>query len=208
MMQRQGRRVTQLALFALLALLVAAGLAVGAPVGAAPAPTTWEGTIQSVAPGTLILTTSAGQKTVRTSSATSVVSRMPAKQSDIKPGDLIGVDSKKGADGSLTAVSIHIFPPQQNGRIAEREFVMTSGDTMTNATVTTYVTGVSGRTLTLTYQGGTSKIAVPPGAPIERLVVIPLTAVRPKMHARVRGTANADGSLTATAITVDQTMAH
>jgi len=205
MMRRQNRRAVPLAL---LALLATAGLAFGGPAGAAPGPITWNGTIQSVAPGTLILTTAAGRKTVKTSATTNIVGRRPAKLSDIKTGDFIGVDSKKGADGSFTAVSIHIFPPQQKGRSPERQFTMTSGDTMTNAIVTQYVTGVSGRTLTLTYEGGSTKIAVPPSATIQRLVVIPLTAVQPTMHATVRGTANADGSLTATSIQVDQPAMH
>jgi len=190
----------------LFALLAAAALAAGgaASAGAAMATTTWDGTIQSVAGGTVVLTTAAGQKTVKTTPSTTVLSRTPAQLSDIKPGDFVGVDAKKAPNGALTAVTIGIVPPELKARARQGQFPMASGDTMTNATVTQTVTQVSGRSLTLTYEGTSWKIAVPASTSIHKLTVTKLAALMPKMHATARGTANADGSLTATSITVDQ----
>jgi len=194
----------------LFALLAAAALAVGAvtSAGAAMATTAWNGTIQSVAGGTVVLTTTAGQKTVKTTPSTTVLSRATAQLSDIKPGDYVGVDGKKNADGTLTAVAITIVPPALKARGRQGQFPMASGDTMTNATVTQTVTRVSARSLTLTYQGTAWKIAVPASASIHKLTITKLAALMPKMHATARGTANADGSLTATSITVDQMAMH
>jgi hypothetical protein len=192
--------------FALAALCVAAVLGAMPANGAAQTPATVTGTIASTAPGAIVLTTADGPKTVKITGTTNVISRTAATLSDIKPGDFIGVDAKKGADGTLTAVSINIFPPQFKGRAREGQWLMNSGDTMTNAIVTDYVAAVSGRTLALTYQGQTWKIAVPPSAAIHRLAVASDVALQPKMQATARGSANPDGSVTATSITVDQAM--
>ncbi len=113
------------------------------------------------------------------------------------------MDATKSANGELSAVSINIFPPAWEGKIREGQWLMTSGDTMTNAVVASYVTGVSGRILTMTHQGSTWKITVPPSTSIHRLTPITIAALRPQMHAMVRGKANADGSVTATSVSVD-----
>ena len=193
------------------ALAVLGALAVGLgalSMAGAAQPATLTGTITSEATGAIVLTTSGGTKTVKTTNTTNFITRSPAQLADIKAHDFIGVDAKKHPDGSLSAVSINIFPSSWEGKVREGQWLMASGDTMTNAVVTEYVTAVSGRTLTMTYQGATWKIAVPPSAAIHRLTAITRGELRPQMRAMVRGTANPDGSVTATSIVVDQSMAH
>src|SRR5579872_597514 len=202
-MQHHKSRLALLPMLAALAV-VAGALSAAPENGAAQATTTLAGTIASAAPGAVVLTTADGTKTVKTTETTSIISRSTVPLSDIKTGDFIGVDAKKGADGSLTAVSISIFPPEFKGRAREGQWLMDSGDTMTNAVVTQYVSAVSGRTVALSYQGQVWKIAVPPSASIHRLAVVTSSALKPQMKVTVRGTAGADGSFTATSITVDE----
>ncbi len=190
--------------FVLAVSVVMAGamLAATAPVGAAPAaPIT--GTIVSATPDTIVLNTAQGNKTIKTTAKTTVIEQSPAKLSDIKKGEWLGVDAKKSATGTLTAVSIHIFPAQSTGKFRTGQWTMTSGDTMTNAQVTQAVSQVSGNTISLAYEGGMAKILVPSSAKIYRLVRSSVTALKPQMHAMVRGQPNADGTVTAAAITVE-----
>src|SRR5579864_7544608 len=96
---------TRLAPLPALAALAVVAIALGATpqFGSAQTTTTLAGTIASAAPGTVVLTTTDGTKTVKTTETTSIISRSTVPLSDIKTGDFIGVDAKKGADGSLTA---------------------------------------------------------------------------------------------------------
>jgi hypothetical protein len=170
---------------------------------AAPAPIV--GTIVSATPSTVVLDTDQGQKSFKVASSTSVIMRVPATMADITKGEWLGVDAKKGAAGDLTAVSITILPNDFSGR--KGQWMMESGDTMTNAQVTEAVSGVSGHAILMTYDGGTAKIAVPDSATIHRVTLSSLSALKPQMHATVRGTSNGDGTWTATSIVVDSSSA-
>ena len=86
---------------------------------------------------------------------------------DIKPGDYVGIASlptKEGGDGALEVL---IFPPALKGT-GEGSFGwdLKPNSTMTNATVADAVKGVSGRTVTVSYQGKEKKIAIPEGTPV------------------------------------------
>ena len=187
---------------ALSVVLAGAMLAATAPAGAAPAaPIT--GTIVSATPDSVVVNTTQGTKTFKTTATTTVITRSPAKLSDITKGEWMGVDAKKDANGALTAVSINIFPPNYKGRVGQ--WMMDSGDTMTNAQVSTVetVSQVTGHVITLTYQGGTAKINVPSSAMIHRNAITPLGALKPGMHVMVRGRSNTDGTWSAASIVVD-----
>jgi len=171
---------------------------------AAPSTVVVTGTIQSAASGKLVVTGSAGRTTVRTTDKTLFIRRKNAVYGDIKTGDFIGVDSKKSPDGSLVAQSINIFPTGSQARIRVGQWLMDSGDTMTNAVVSQYVTGIFARTLTLTYQYAIVKISVPSDAQVHRLLLLTFSDLKPGLHVTVHGQRNADGSVTATFISIDQ----
>ena len=63
--------------------------------GGAPATVLVTGTIQSAAPGMLVVAGAAGRTSVRTTGRTLYISRQAARLSDIKIGEFIGVDAKK-----------------------------------------------------------------------------------------------------------------
>jgi len=191
-----------------LLVLAAAGslvLMISASAGAAQTDTTTQGTIESVKSNTIsIVTATGGHMRVHMTGDTRVVTRKPARLEDIKVGDFIGVTGERGTEGALTAVSINIFPSGQRGRIREGQWPMESGNVMTNAVVTQYVSAVAGRTLYLMYKDGTATIAVPPGTQVRRLTMSTLGDLRPGLHVTVRGAQGSDGGLTASSIVIEK----
>ena len=151
-------------LSSLVALLAA--IALGA---AAQAPTRVRGTI-SAFDGKVLSVRDAGGTAVqvRVGEKTEIVFTRPIALADIKPGDFLGVTSKKGPGGQLTAYEVRRFPKPLNP--GHRPFDGRDDQTMTNATVGAMVQATSGRELTMTYEGGSQKIVVPENASISALV--------------------------------------
>jgi len=110
-----------------------------------------------------------GKTRVRLGDRTEIVFAQPVALADIKPGDFLGVTSVKQADGKLIAYEVRRFPKPLNP--GHRPFDGRDDQTMTNATVGAVVQASSGRELTLTYEGGTQKITVPPEASVSTLVL-------------------------------------
>lgn len=91
-----------------------------------------------------------------------------ASVADIKPGDFVGIASIPTASGGNGAVEVLVFPPSMKGTgEGSYPWDLKPKSSMTNATVTSAVKGVDGRTLDLSYSGGKEKkIAIPDGVPI------------------------------------------
>jgi hypothetical protein len=190
--------------------LLAAGIAAvaGLPMvaGAAPAaaPAQIEGLVSSSDATSVTVALRNNDKVrVVTTAETRIIMRTAQRLTDVKPNDFVAVTSKREADGSLTAILINIFPPEFRGRVREVQFVMESGNMMTNAIVFQNVRRVDGRTLYLKLPDGTSIISVPQTADIFRLSVVKVADLKPGMRVVVRGAAEADGSLVAATITAD-----
>jgi hypothetical protein len=134
---------------------------------------------------------------------TTIIQRRQVTLEAIRPNDFVGVTARREADGSLTAISINIFPPEFKDRIRQAQFVMNTGNIMTNATVFQNVRRVEGRTLYLKLGDGTAVIAVPRDAVVLRLTLAKPSDLQAGMTVTIRGAAGADGSLTAATITFD-----
>src|SRR5207245_8884822 len=182
-----------------------AALVLSAVAFAAPGPSTQaEGTLAAVDPAAVTVTTSAGtQVRVAVTGDTVVIRRRAVVLEDMKPNDFVGVTARREADGSLTAISINIFPPGFKGRVREAQFVMETGNIMTNATVFQNVRRVEGRTRYLKLGCGSVIITVAKDRQVLRLTVIKLSDLRSGMHVVVRGTTGSDGNPVAVTITVD-----
>ena len=105
---------------------------------------------------------------VQVGDKTELVFTQPIKLADIKPGDFLGVTSTKGPGGKLTAYEVRRFPKPLNP--GHRPFDGGPNQTMTNASVGTVTQASDGRELTLTYDGGSQQISVPPDASVSELV--------------------------------------
>lgn len=200
-MKIRGQRQWVVVLFAVtIGSLLASSVAPAAPAPGAVA----EGTITALGAGTLTLTTRDGtQVRIAVTGDTRIIQRKAVKLEDIKPNEFVGVTARREADGSLTAISINIFPPEFRDRIREAQFVMDTGNVMTNATVFQNVRRIEGRTLYLRLADGTAVITVPREAEVFRLTVIQFGVLRMGMRVQARGANAPEGWMTATTITVD-----
>jgi hypothetical protein len=93
---------------------------------------------------------------------------------DVKAGSMVGITSLPQADGTLKAVEVHTFPPQQRVNEGHGPYDSVPNSMMTNARVDTSVASVDGQVLTVQYKQGDKveekKIIVPPGTPIQTAV--------------------------------------
>src|SRR2546428_5765367 len=163
------------------------GLVLSPVVLAAPGPATQaEGSTAEVEMGTVaVATTSGSQVRVAVTGDTVVIQRRSVTLEGIKPNDFVGVTARREADGSLTAISINIFPPEFKGRGREAQFVMETGNIMTNATVFQNVARAEGRTLYLKLGGGHVIITGPKHAQLHPLPEIKLNDLIPGMDVLV-----------------------
>ncbi len=131
----------------------------------------------------------------------------PAELTGIKTGDFIGSGALPQPDGTQRAVEVHIFAESMRGTgEGFRPWTGAPNGTMTNATVhdvaEAAVDQVSGRILTLTYNGGQQKLFIPPGTPIVRFTPGERAALAVGAHVSVNATKHADGSLSAGGVNV------
>ena len=91
-----------------------------------------------------------------------------ASVDDIKAGDFVGIASVPTAEGGDGALEVVIFPAALKGTgEGSRAWDLQPNSSMTNGTVADAVTGIEGRTVTLTYNDGQEKkISIPGGTPI------------------------------------------
>lgn len=94
---------------------------------------------------------------------------------DIKPGSYVGTASKPTPSGELVALEVLVFPEAARGTAeGHSDWDLVPGSLMTNANVDALVEQVAGRTMKLSYKGGTKDVSVPEGTPI----VTPASATR------------------------------
>lgn len=193
----QGRTALLLSIVFLLGVTATAGFTQAVP--SAPV----SGTIVSINGTDVTLTLADNtRKTVVLQASTLVVERDPAELNQIQTGDALAVTShRSGKD--LVASSINIFSKEMWNVVRKGEWAMATGDMMTNATVSQYVQGVNGHTLTMKYAEGISTIAVPDGIQIHRLASMKPAALAAGMQIVVRGTAESNGTLKAAFISFD-----
>jgi Domain of unknown function (DUF5666) len=198
-----------------LALIIGWVLIVGsarteAQTGAAGSRVSVAGSLTSVQGQDVNVETKSGPARVRLSDKTVIRGEVPIKFSEITSAMYVGATAKKQPDGTFLATRLHVFSEDQRG-ISEGHRPLSSapagsGLTMTNANVETVedvaVQNVKGRMLTLKYKGGEIKVLVPPDAPVVKRVLGDRSLLRPGAEVSVQATEAADGSKTATQITV------
>ena len=97
----------------------------------------------------------------------SIATLAKASLADIKQGSFVGVTSMPQPDGSRSALEVHIFPEAMRGTgEGHYSWDLRPQSMMTNANVEQVGATVDGRTLTLKYKDGETKIFVPADTPI------------------------------------------
>lgn len=148
-------------------------------VGAAPVfsqtlqPLRVRGTIADFKGNVLTVNTTNGALRVALTSDARIRSLAKFNLADVKPGTYLGTTAMPQADGTLKAVEIHVFPPEEAAQKPAEGFRPNDyapNATMTNATVANIasasVEGVQNRTLTLQYNGGEKRVVVSPTTPV------------------------------------------
>ena len=181
---------------ALLALLSAAAFA-------QPAPTMrLRGTIEKVDATSVVVKERNGETmTVALPDNLTVSEVLPLDPAAIQSGKFIGTAAMPGADGTLAALEVLVFPEAARGTgEGHGPWDLQPGSTMTNATVTGITPAAKGRTMTLRYKDGEKTIFVPDGIPVVTLQPADRSLLVP--GARVIVTAqNREGKPTAVRIT-------
>jgi hypothetical protein len=187
--------------------ILLAGLMMGTAATLASAqtpPSHVRGTIDSSDDQTLTVATREGPKaSIALSDKTKVATMKKMEMSAIAPGTFIGTAAEPGADGSLKAVEVLVFPENMRG-VGEGHYPwdLAPGQSMTNANVDAAVQSNSGRDLTLSYKGGSVKVTVPPDVPVVTLVPADRADLKPGAPVFVVALHNADGSLSAAFVAV------
>jgi hypothetical protein len=178
----------------------AAALLAIAPVFGEAAPARVRGTITAINDGSITVMEKDGRTfTLETGQYTTYADVIPSSLDEIKVNDFVG-SAVKGSSNSMVAVELAIIPDSMRaGRIgfygwdplpdptATQTTGMTNGrvsnvspaapkltnTNMTNGVVSAEKGSTAGRTLTVTYDGGSKSlhITVPPNAPIVRYVL-------------------------------------
>src|SRR5216684_2809608 len=119
-----------------------------------------------------------------------------ASLSDIKQGSFVGVTAMPQADGSQSALEVHIFPEAMRGTgEGHYPWDLRPQSTMTNANVEQVVTAVDGQMLTLKYKDGEKKIFVPADTPIVVYVQGDKSDLKPGAKVFIVAVKQPDGTL-------------
>lgn len=119
-----------------------------------------------------------------------------ASLSDVRQGSFVGITAMPQADGSQHALEVHIFPEAMRGTgEGHYPWDLRPQSTMTNANVEQIVTAVDGRTLTMKYKDGETKIFVPANTPIVAYVPGDKSDLKPGAKVFIVAAKQPDGTL-------------
>ena len=119
-----------------------------------------------------------------------------ASLSDIKQGSFVGVTAMPQADGSQSALEVHIFTEAMRGTgEGHYPWDLRPQSTMTNANVEQIVPVVDGQTLTMKYKDGEKKIFVPANTPIVTYVQGDKSDLKPGAKVFIVAAKQPDGTL-------------
>jgi hypothetical protein len=122
----------------------------------------------------------------------------------IRPGEFVGSAARRGRDGRLHALEVHIFPEAMRGTGEGHRPMDAPEQTMTNATVDGVAGVADGRTLRLRYPGGEQVIEVAPDVRVVELVPGDRSLLVPGAAVTVRALRTADDHLTAVSVQAEK----
>ncbi len=151
------------------AVVVAASpFAVAHAQTSAPAPVRIRGEVVSIDAATLVVhRPNADDLRIGMKPDVAVGAVKNVKLADVKSGAYVGAASVPDANGDQVAREVLVFPEAMRGSSeGHYDWDLLPGSKMTNANVDTVVDRNDGRTLTLSYKGGTKTVLVPAGTPV------------------------------------------
>jgi hypothetical protein len=155
------------------------------------------GTIERIDGSTYVVTARDGAELgVMLADNPQIVGVVKASLSDIKQGSFVGITAMPQADGSQSALEVHIFPEAMRGSgEGHYPWDLRPQSTMTNANVDQIVAAVDGQTLTVKYKDGEKKIFVPADTPIVAYVPGDRSDLKPGAKVFIVAVKQPDGTL-------------
>jgi len=188
----------------LAALVVVAASALSAIAQQSPAPSRVRGTIEGVDGDVVAVKSRSGEDVkLHMTGDIRIVGITRISLADIKVGSFIGTTTVPGADGTPSAVEVHVFPEAMRGTgEGSRPYDLRPNSTMTNATVAESVVGNDGHTLLIKYKDGEKKVVVSSETPV--VTYVPADKSDLKVGAKVIAFMKAmpDGSIETNRISV------
>jgi hypothetical protein len=189
-------------------MLLAAGLATMMTCAAAEAqtapPTRIRGTIQSADAHTMTVKTRTGDSVeIALNDPLTVMTVKKVPLTSIASGSYVGIATRAGADGTMQAIEVLVFPEAMRGSgEGSYPWDLEPGSTMTNGTVNGAVKASSATELTVAYKDGTKTIHVAEGAPIVTFAPAELADVKPGAPVFVGAAKSPDGKFSAGRVVV------
>jgi Domain of unknown function (DUF5666) len=187
-----------------LATAITLGLTAATAMAQTAPPTRVRGTIASVEGNVLTVTGRSGQAMpIALSDNLTVMTVKKVELSAITENTYVGIATRAGADGKLTALEVLVFPEAARGS-GEGHYAwdLEPGSMMTNGTVKGAVTATSGRELSVAYKDGSQTIAVPPATPVVTFAPAQRSDLKPGAPVFLGATKDADGKLSASRVVV------
>jgi hypothetical protein len=132
-----------------------------------------------------------------------LVGVVQASVADIKPGVFIGTTTVQKEGSTSRSLEIHIFPESLRGTgEGDRPWDLVPGSSMTNGTAGNAVDSVDGKTISVTYQGGSRTVVIQPDTAIVTYVPLDRSEVKPGSKIFAITQKGSDGILTASALSV------
>jgi len=122
----------------------------------------------------------------------------------IHPGEFVGSAARRGRDGKLHALEVHIFPEAMRGTGEGHRPMDAPEQTMTNAAVDGIASVADARTLRLRYPGGEQEIEVGPDVRVVGLLLGDRSLLVPGAAVTVRALRADDDRLTAVSIQAEK----
>ncbi len=196
------------AVTAFAAIAVSAVCALGSTQASAQSekPSRIRGAITAVTPTLLTVHRNSGDDVqIMITDKTPVGAFKKLKLSDIKTGSYIGTAATTGTDGTLTAREVVVIPESKRG-MGDGHYAWDLGanSTMTNGNVDGDVKSADGRSLTISYKGGTSKVVVPDNIPVVTTADATQADLKAGKKVFVVATKGSDGMWTAQRIAVEK----
>ena len=182
-----------------LATAILAGMSAVTAIAQTAPPTRVRGTIATVEGNNMTVNSRDGQKLeVTLNDPLTVLTVKKVDLNSIATNAYVGIATRTGFDGKLTALEVLVFPEAGRGSgEGHYDWDLEPGSMMTNGTVKGAVTAASGRELSLTYKDGSNTIFVPPSAPVVTFAPAERADLKPGAPIFFGATKNAEGKLTA-----------
>jgi Domain of unknown function (DUF5666) len=164
------------------------------------------GTIASLDGQVLVVTTREGpQVKILLDDKYTVGALKKIDMAAIAPGTFVGIAAAPTPGGGWRALEVLLFPEAGRGSgEGHYDWDLAPGSSMTNATVTAAVNSTDGHKVNLKYKDGNVDIVIPDGTPLVTPTSADRSDVKPGAAVLVGATKAADGSLTATRLTVEK----